>query len=150
MTTTKNDATKVAADTKPVDLWATSEALIGDEPTDKAILLRKAFVIFSVEFSMKPGRDGGEFPHARISAQYRNGDEFWFQDASTGVTKQLVDYLGGKGIEPDFRGGFYPMALRCLNGLRVSEYPAEVKDAQGAVVATRMAKTYYIVTERDR
>lgn len=124
--------------------------------TDKAELVGKVFIITHIRFN--PGM-GGDFVSAE--AVTREGSNIVFNDGSTGIRRQLVNYLSQKGlVDPgkgpeegpecrydnpfsDWKKGKeeavngWDIRLVCARGLRVSEYEWPAGSGQ-------LASTWYL------
>lgn len=123
-------------DSQPVTPWGSAETLDGLEIRDKAELLGRIFLIEKIWF--ETGSRGVEYVY--VQAQFENGEQFTFNDSSSGVRAQIEAYLKSKDRNPE-EGQVVPMNLVIPRGLRYSEY--EVTDDRNR---RKMAKTYYLTT----
>jgi len=121
----------------PVTPWGRDvEILDGLNLVDKSDLVGRPFLIESVWF--ETGQRAVEYVY--VQAQFESGEQFTFNDSSTGVFRQIESHLTKKGTKPE-QGQTVPMRLVIPNGLRVSEY--EVRDDRGR---EKKSKTYYLTT----
>ncbi len=137
------------------DLWNEAAVVEGYTLTDKATLIGVPFIIIGITF-----RYGGLFADRRprdyvsVEAVTKDNAPIVFNDGSTGIRRQLVQYLGSVGLLPNgnvedpdtvivgvegmthaahMTEGMRPLA--CPRGLRVSEYENEY---------TKEGETYYL------
>jgi hypothetical protein len=119
--------------------------------TPKSDLLGHPFIITGVTFRFarmdKDGKGGQPLDYVSVEAVDLHSAAIIFNDGSTGVRRQVVQYLMAHGEvpegEPDealarvegldqrftFRNGTNLPTLRCPRGLRVSEYENEYGEA---------------------
>jgi len=119
-----------------VVLWDDADAEEFDSGAnirDKADLIKTAFLIGKITF-----RKGDFGPYVTVTAVDRMNSEFVFNDGSTGIYRQLVNWcherklLDAKVTNPDSQE--YDVRIKCLKGLRVSSYESP----------NGPAKTYYL------
>jgi hypothetical protein len=126
-----------ATDIRPATPWGKDvEILDGLNLIDKAELVGKPFLIKEVWF--ETGTRGIEYVYA--NAEFASGEEFSFNDSSSGIRSQIEQYLKVKKVDPEV-GQTVPLRLVIPNGLRVSNY--EVFDERNR---PKMTKTYYLTT----
>lgn len=110
----------------------------GHNLTDKADLVGVPFLIVGAEIERT---DGKEYDVAYVYALDVNGTEFEFSDtSSTGVRYQVQTILAEKGLNPAAGGGFQPLRVKIMGGLRPSEFSV-VDEETGK---RRKATTYYL------
>jgi len=129
--------------------FVTGRALV-----DKASLTGEPFIITSVTFR-KGYMDLNKVQHDYVSCEYTSLEDLpidaVFNDGSTGIRRQVVQYLASKGLLPEHyvenpdttvwgvlpaavdengEGSDWeiPVKLVCARGLRVSEYSNEFTD----------------------
>jgi len=80
-----------------------------------------------------------------VDAEYASGERFTFNDSSTGVRAQAVEYLKTRGRDAAVdTGDKVPVRLVIPRGLRVSEFDVDVQERNRTV--TKKARTYYFTT----
>lgn len=125
----------------PAD-WAEVESFAGHNPTDKADLIDVPFMILGAEIERNDNRN---YDTMWVYAIDRNGNEFEFSDASSGIREQVRGILIEKGLSPTPGEGFQSFKMVVPRGLRVSEFKAAVTDDNGNPTGkTRTASTYYL------
>lgn len=127
------DALKLVTDTVGDILDATDEIGSGFAQLDnKDRLVDTTFIILSFSINDGDFRDAEGFQQKFVSLRVvaQTGEKYWFTDGSTGISRQLRDYveMGGRKA-----------GLLVKNGLRKSEYT--FTDANGN---EQPAKTYYL------
>ncbi len=145
-------ARKTAQDIAPTtivglpDAWDSADVieLPGNDLVNKQDLLGVPFLI--TEFSFRANASGNEI--VDITALDKSGQPFDFNDSSTGVRKQLIEFLESRDVRV-VHGEIHAYRIACLKGLRISEYP--VTDRNGAPVMEpgpkgkqRIGRTYYL------
>jgi hypothetical protein len=125
--------------------WANADQLDGYDFVNKGELIGSPFKINSAEFYHNA--NGVHF--VNIEAEDIARKPFAFNDSSTGVRQQLLDYLTTRlGHEPG-EGIVYPMDLVAPQGLRTSEYGIGKDNrpvSADSPLAVRKAVTYYLTT----
>ena len=122
--------------------WAESEQLDGLDLIDKAELVGRVFRVTGFYFTS----NDRDISYAYVDGEDTDGNTFSFNDSSTGVRAQLVEYLKAKGNDAAIDTGEYVKASIVIpKGLRVSEFT--VKDERGR---DKNARTYYLTTSGKR
>lgn len=111
--------------------------------TPKEDLLRTPMKILGFEIERNEKRN---YDVAFVYALDEHGTEFCFADTSdTGVRGQIQTQAAKRDLNPAAGGGYQPMPVIVMGGLRVSEF--ETTDDKGK---TRMAKTFYLQGKATR
>jgi hypothetical protein len=106
----------------------------GSNVRDKKELLGRPFMIGRATF-----RTGDYGPYVSLTCVDPANEEFVLNDGSSGIYKQMVDYLHAKGrldssiTRPDSQE--YDLRLLVRRGVRVSEYETD---------SGKPARTYYL------
>ena len=134
--------------------WGNSPQLDGLDVIDKQQLIGEPFRITGLSFRHSTTNQA---LMVEVDGERVDGSTFSFNDSSTGVKEQIIQFLQriDKGYMVDQEGEYFALPdaekLVVPNGLRVSEYEVEIKDAaKRRVVGKRMARTYYLTTSGER
>jgi hypothetical protein len=121
--------------------WNDAEEIEGLDLVDKRALVGIPFRVFRTYF--ETNKDGINFVYLHCEAT--DGSLFAFNDSSTGVRKDMVDYLTKMGREAAIDSGEHvSLNLLARHGLRVSDYEVQVENKTTRRMETRKAATYYI------
>lgn len=127
------------------EAWSGIAQLDGLELVAKDELLGDPFLINTVWFTTND--KGVSFVY--VEAERPNGQRFNFNDSSTGVRAQIVEYLTQRGHDHIVdTGEEFPMALVIPRGLRKSEFDAVVEENGRKV--TKKARVFYLTTSGKR
>ncbi len=132
--------------------WNDAEVMDGLELTEKATLVGKPFLITAVQFTETVRQsDDAIISYVYVDAIDTNDQPFTFNDSSSGVRSQLVEYVRSKGLA-DVIESHAVTAVRLVapNGLRVSEYDQEINDPRTGRPTVRRARTFYLTTSGKR
>lgn len=138
MTTAK--ATKAEAPTTTMWDGAETEVLDGLDLIDKAALVGKPFKMTAFKLSV----GARDVAYAWVEGVDADGNQFVFNDSSSGVRAEVMDYLSKKG-RGDVLDEWFDVAIVAPRGLRYSEY--DVKDERGR---DKRAKTFYLTKSGRR
>ena len=123
--------------------WSESEVLSGLMTVDKAELIGQPLRLTAAYFRI----NARQVSIVELDGELVDGSTFTFTDSSTGVRKQIVEYLTAKGVTiSDTSGEIHTLNLVAPEGLRVSEFIV-TDDRTGKPVT---AKTYYLTTNGQR
>lgn len=126
--------------------WNDAEILDGLAIVAKAELVDVPFRIIGIYFETNKS----DISFAYVDAEYANGETFTFNDSSTGVRAQLIEYLKGRGRDSIVDTGAYEtVSIVIPRGLRVSEFEVKATTESGRFV-DKMARTYYLTTSGKR
>lgn len=116
-----------------------SEAAVLDglEIADKAELIGVPLIITSVRLQT----GARDIEYAYVEAVTESGDSITFNDSSSGIKAQLIDYLEALGKTITEGEIFDGLKLLIPRGLRVSEFDAQIGGGK-----TRRARTFYLTT----
>ena len=127
--------------------WNDTPVLDGLAIVAKSELVDVPFRITGVQFETNPK---SEISYVYVDAEYANGETFTFNDSSSGVRAQVIEYL--KTLNRDSvvdTGEYEPVSLVIPRGLRFSEFDVKVADEKGRFV-DKTARTYYLTTSGKR
>jgi hypothetical protein len=138
--------------TKPVTSatpahWNDAEVLDGLAIVAKTELIDQPFRITGVQFETGKSND---ISYVYVDGEFTNGETFTFNDSSSGVRAQVVEYLKARGRDAVVDTGAYePLNVIIPRGLRYSEYDVNVADERGRFIS-KTARTYYLTTSGKR
>jgi hypothetical protein len=119
--------------------WADAEELAGYDLIDKYELIGVPFMIRAVRF--ETNKRGINFVY--VDAERADGSAITFNDSSTGVRQDVVNYLTEKGKEAAIdTGERTPVAILVRRGLRVSEFETPVQERGREVM--KKARVFYL------
>lgn len=132
--------------------WSDAEVMDGLELVDKASLVGKPFLITAIQFTETVRQsDDAIISYVYVDAVDKDDNPFSFNDSSSGVRSQLVEFARSKGWADIVETHeVKPVRLVAPNGLRVSEYDQEVNDPRTGRPTVRRARTFYLTTSGKR
>lgn len=126
--------------------WNDAEILDGLAIVDKKELINVPFRIIGVYFETSKN----EISYVYIDGEHVNGETFTFNDSSSGVRAQVIDYLKNRGRDSIVDTGAYEqVSIVIPRGLRVSEFEVRATDERGRFI-DKTARTYYLTTSGKR
>lgn len=134
------------------DSWADAEIMDGLELVEKATLIDVPFLITAVQFTETVRQsDDAIISYVYVDAVDAKDQPFSFNDSSSGVRSQLVEYVRSRGKADVIETHeVLPVRLVAPKGLRVSEYDQEINDPRTGRPTVRRARTYYLTTNGKR
>jgi hypothetical protein len=129
------------------NLWDDADEIEGLDLVDKATLVGVPFLVTGIHFTV----NNDNVSYVWLDAINRAGEPFTFNDSSSGVRAQVIEYLGKIGksdaVETE---EIVSVKLKVGKGLRVSEYDREVPDARSGKMVWKRLRTYYLTTSGKR
>lgn len=127
--------------------WDDAEEIAGLDLVEKASLIGVPFLITNVYYT--ENNDGVSY--VWVDAENAAGETFSFNDSSKGVRAQITELLTNSGRESAVESGDHvAIRVKCLKGLRVSEYDAERPNPRTGKMEWIRARTYYLTTSGKR